>query len=133
MSSRLFDSPAKEQSQTFLFHYIGRGLGLTPAGDDFTIGLLAVDSLTRFLPNGFRQVLKETLAAKRTTDISESYLHCAMEGYFSSAVINVMMNIDKLCLDTMLKKLASSGSTSGNDTIAGVLCGLLHIQSQAIN
>lgn len=124
----------RETSLDFVTYYIGRGLGLTPAGDDFTIGLMAVESIQPFLPDDFRVVLSKALADKRTTDVSESYLASASQGCFSSLVIDVIKGLWERPeeLAGAVLALADSGSTSGSDTLAGIYYGLQHIQDETV-
>ncbi|MBP1040788.1 DUF2877 domain-containing protein [Vagococcus sp. BWB3-3] len=121
-------------SDQYLAYYIGRGLGLTPAGDDFTIGLLAIDTIQPFLPKDFRSKLEQTLSDKRTTDVSESYLASASRGHFSSLVIEVIKSFasSKQAIETAVLALANSGSTSGSDTLVGIYYGLQHIQPKTV-
>ncbi|WP_314068519.1 DUF2877 domain-containing protein [uncultured Vagococcus sp.] len=124
----------RETSLDFITYYIGRGLGLTPAGDDFTIGLMAIESIHPFLPDDFRVILGKALADKRTTDVSKSYLVSASQGSFSSLVIDVIKGLlgrPEELAEAVLA-LADSGSTSGSDTLAGIYYGLQHIQDETV-
>lgn len=124
-----------QSSGDFITYFIGRGLGLTPAGDDFIIGLLAVDTVESFLPADFRSLLSGALAAKRTTDVSESYLASASQGCFSSLVIEVIKHVSRPISDlkAAVSALADSGSTSGSDTLAGIYYGLQHSQHKTVS
>lgn len=125
MTAKLF---ANRSSADYINYYIGRGLGLTPAGDDFTIGLLAVDAVRSFLPIDFRLLLRKAVSEQRTTAVSETYLLSASKGHFSSLVIKVIENLNHSQLDQAIMLLADSGSTSGRDTLAGIFCGLQQIK-----
>ena len=104
---------------------IGRGKGLTPSGDDFLVGIMAIHQLQPFLPLAFFRRLEEYIEKKATTDVSISYLNASKLGYFSSPIVEVLKNIESSDLPSYLEKLAASGSTSGKDTIAGMKWAIL--------
>lgn len=111
---------------------IGFGSGLTPAGDDALIGLLAVLDRRRDEP-GTPRVLTGLHAAiqrhlHRTTDVSAHYLRLALEGHFGESLEDLLDAIDAQApvatLHTRTTDVLSLGSTSGSDTVRGLLVGL---------
>ncbi|AQP54147.1 hypothetical protein CBF34_06315 [Vagococcus penaei] len=120
----------KQLPDTEFIHYlIGRGTGLTPSGDDFIIGLLAVDTIETYLLQDSHVVLKKMLVDKQTTDISLAYLEAATQGYFTSTICQVLCHLsDKERLTYYLNELSELGHTSGRDTIAGIFYGLCQLK-----
>jgi hypothetical protein len=105
---------------------IGLGEGLTPAGDDFLVGVLAV--ARRFRP-GFLvdhpDVGRALAAARdRTTVIAGAFLIEALEDSFSEAVIALATASCLSAARTALADLLEMGATSGADTAAGMRLGL---------
>lgn len=109
-----------------LNYWMGRGRGLTPSGDDFLVGVLAILSVVEVSKN-YVQELKEYLSRegyKRTTQIGFEYLWYASQGKFSMNIISLckaMMKENKKELDEALWNLSLSGHTSGIDTILGII------------
>ena len=106
---------------------LGLGIGLTPSGDDFLLGLFAAlqaneVSGTKAL---MQQIVKKSL--KATTTISQHYLHTAAKGFFSGSLIE-FNRLDQQtneaevtrCLFNILRK----GATSGLDTALGYFSGI---------
>lgn len=92
---------------------VGLGLGLTPSGDDFLAGLLALQFATG------RIFLKEDLDLKSTNYISGEFLSYAQEGIFSE-------DIKRLFTEdvSFAKEILKSGHSSGADTLFGIYYGL---------
>jgi hypothetical protein len=106
--------------------WVGRGLGLTPGGDDMLVGLMALMYWTQhpFPWESLLDYLRKN-GRNRTTAISNEYLHYAINGIFSHVIIDVLENMPdrKLC-ESALKKLLAVGHSSGADTIIGIISGL---------
>ena len=112
---------------------IGWGEGLTPAGDDFLVGMLAgLDALVAdsavnaaFLTR-FGTGLKAH--AQRTTEIAAHYLRLAVEGHFGAdlhRLRNVLLSSSDVARVAKLADDALAvGATSGCDLVAGVLAGM---------
>lgn len=112
---------------------IGWGEGLTPAGDDFLVGMLAgLDALVAnsavnaaFLTR-FGTGLKAH--AQRTTEIAAHYLRLAAEGHFGAdlhRLRNVLLSSSDVARVAKLADDALAvGATSGCDLVAGVLAGM---------
>lgn len=98
---------------------LGSGKGLTPSGDDFLVGVLAVQQLQPFLPTKLSDIIVSLLAQGYTTDVSTAYLTSALHHQFSSLVKNVMLQGQ-----AAVPQLSASGATSGVDTLMGINWGL---------
>lgn len=113
-----------------IFHYLGRGKGLTPSGDDFLIGLMAADQLFQQLDPFFYLLLDALLVERKwTTDVSNMYLASASGGEFSLVVKQVIESLTSNQENQRINqviKLTQSGSTSGWDTLAGIYVGVAH-------
>lgn len=109
------------QAARELIRIIGLGNGLTPSGDDFLCGLLAgltYNSKKKEVMN-LLTALKVQIAENRnrTNDISGAFLKCAIDGYYSEAVLKIPMQTNS----TGIKKLFSEiGHSSGADTLCGI-------------
>jgi hypothetical protein len=112
---------------------IGWGEGLTPAGDDFLVGLLA--GLGAFVRvderrHGFRAALGAAIArgTPRTTPIAAHYLRLAAGGHFTEPLVDardgLLCEPDQAWVDAALGRALAVGATSGADTISGLLAGL---------
>jgi hypothetical protein len=110
---------------------IGLGIGLTPSGDDVLAGLFGTLLITMkesdrsWIENDFQKTIKHISGL--TTDVSLSTLTAASEGYyaerFSSLVAAIIRSKDPKEIDTPLKELLRWGSSSGGDTLLGMLIG----------
>jgi Protein of unknown function (DUF2877) len=112
---------------------IGWGEGLTPSGDDFLVGLLAVlgalaqDETRR---SAFCAALAAHIAAQvqRTTPIAAHYLRLAAGGHFGEPLLTLrdalLTQADGSRVDAALQHALAIGATSGADTVAGLVAGL---------
>jgi hypothetical protein len=107
-------------------HLLGRGQGLTPAGDDLLLGWLL--SLNRWrdalAPDLDLQALNQailTAAYEKTTTISANLLECAAKGEGDERLINMLdaimcggvQHVEPLRVSNLIKSLMSWGSSSG--------------------
>lgn len=120
-----------EMDADMVFDYwIGRGLGLTPSGDDCITGICAVLSAMEGTDQTFLRKLKSYLderGRKRTTHIALEYLLYATENKFHSHLLQVIRLVDKPRGAEFLKALEEIkeiGHTSGADTVVGMLIGM---------
>lgn len=124
----------REQAARHVDKLIGWGEGLTPAGDDFLIGLVAgLDALVRGdeRRGRFHNALAAALACRtqRTTPIAAHYLRLAAAGHYIEPLIRLRHAL--LCeeasdvVDAALQSALAVGATSGADTVSGLLAGLL--------
>ncbi|WP_181884367.1 DUF2877 domain-containing protein [Neobacillus piezotolerans] len=111
-------------------YWIGRGLGLTPSGDDVITGICAILSALKGTNEAFQQQLKSYLVEngrKRTTHIALEYLLYATNSKFHSHLIQMCSVMDKprgLEFLAALEDMRKIGHTSGADTIIGILVGI---------
>ena len=122
-----------EQALRHVARLIGWGEGLTPAGDDFLIGLIAgLDALVR--GDERRRELRSAIAtalrhgARRTTPIAAHYLQLAAGGHPTEPLVrlrNALLCEDSVeGVDAALRNALAVGATSGADTVSGLLAGL---------
>ena len=116
---------------------IGLGPGLTPSGDDFLVGLLAVLNMGDspcygWLDHG-RQILPQ--ARHATNAISLAALTAAAHGGVRqsiAALIDALMYGTPASLIKSLRAVLAIGDTSGADIVAGILAGLkLNLHAEA--
>ena len=112
---------------------IGWGEGLTPAGDDFLVGLLAgLDALATDSPQrgAFLERFGAALAAQtqRTTEIAAHYLRLAAGGHFGADAHRLrsalLSSRDVARVGQLVDDALAVGATSGADHVTGVLAGL---------
>ncbi|MGK9174782.1 DUF2877 domain-containing protein [Yokenella regensburgei] len=99
--------------------FIGRGEGLTPAGDDFLLGVLLVLAWAEkpeALP--FRDALPGLLT--RTTDISRAMLAQACQGHYGEQLLGLTQG-NAQTWPGLVAKVADYGHSSGHDMLAGML------------
>lgn len=106
--------------EQMLRYVIGRGQGLTPTGDDILTGILFIHSIQPYIETLHLETLRQLLDETLTTRVSETFLHCALNGLFSSKV--------KILQDepfiVRLNQLLEVGSSSGKDTLYGIYISL---------
>jgi hypothetical protein len=106
---------------------VGLGGGLTPAGDDFLLGLIAalwIDSDPIAKPLA---MFVAKIASERTTLLAETFHRYAVHHFYSSPLHMLLQNLlwgtareSALAVERTLR----IGATSGADTLRGVLLGL---------
>ena len=112
---------------------IGWGEGLTPAGDDFLIGLLA--GLDPFVASDDRRdrlrsavAALVTSSARRTTPIAAHYLKLAAGGHYNEPLVGLrnalLAEDDWRVVDGALRRALAIGASSGADTARGLVAGL---------
>jgi len=119
---------------------IGWGEGLTPAGDDFIVGLLAgLDALAR--GDAFRLAFRDALAThvaastQRTTPIAAHALRLAAACAWSARIDRLLAAVccsgdGERDAAAALDELLALGATSGADTACGLVAAL-HAWSRA--
>jgi hypothetical protein len=122
------------QAREYACQLVGLGPGLTPAGDDFLVGLMGALNIPGSTGYGLRQ-LGDTVvecALLRTHAISLASLRHAARGRVPARVIRLCEALIHDTPTNMLAKLEhllQTGSSSGTDIAAGVLSGFaLHLQ-----
>ncbi|MCE7984121.1 MAG: DUF2877 domain-containing protein [Caldilinea sp. CFX5] len=108
----------------------GLGPGLTPAGDDFLVGLLAAMVACRLplreAPTTLCLLIAQTAAAQ-TTQLSARWLACAGQGHFGEAwhhLITALNSNASATITTAAHRILTTGATSGVDAMSGFLFGL---------
>lgn len=108
--------------------WIGRGMGLTPSGDDFLQGLLFINEIVPILGHVFNEELKKLISlGGLTTDISINYYRCAFSKMYSSTLIELYDTIESGNPKEMRRciyELLELGNTSGADILSGILTGI---------
>lgn len=109
-------------------HLVGLGSGLTPSGDDLLTGInLAVNRYSPVYPGlSFYQPWMRELGKtirERTTMISSSLFQAALHGLADERLINAFdeMMSDRMQLEGVVGALRTWGSSSGFDSLAGVM------------
>jgi hypothetical protein len=101
----------------------GLGGGLTPAGDDFLVGLMLWAWLAHRAPKSFCQALVEE-AAPRTTTLSAALLHAAAQGHCCAAWQRLLAALAQGREADVLsagEQVLSCGASSGADALVGFL------------
>lgn len=123
-----FQSKEEDSIRSALLEWIGYGLGLTPSGDDFLVGILFANKINPILGENFLQVLLGLVREQKyTTDISTHYYMSAFENCYNDALLDIyhgLLTADKGMLKRSIVKILQFGHTSGCDIMAGVLGGL---------
>jgi hypothetical protein len=108
---------------------VGLGEGLTPSGDDFLVGLLAVLHLTGSLPCGAGSpVHMQFCQCVRlgTSQLSGEFLRCAFEGHFAEPLVRLVQSLCAPVMDAWsahAATLAAVGHSSGVDAMVGIALG----------
>ncbi|MBP2280698.1 hypothetical protein H4W00_001511 [Psychrobacter sp. PL19] len=119
-----------EHSSKELVKNIGFGKGLTPSGDDFLIGAMAVLSSLMGINPKAKIIYQNMQSAIRlnmdkTNDISAHYLGLALSRHFSYPVqwlVYYLLTQEEVSvINTAVVTNLSIGASSGADTIAGML------------
>src|SRR5699024_9730568 len=101
---------------------IGRGIGLTPSGDDMLMGIMM--AYQSFWPEGrWVNTLAKQLEVSRTTDVSTAYYRTLAEGYTSSYFVEFMQDLKGQDLKKWrerIRRISQYGHTSGWDTLYGI-------------
>ncbi|QDP97756.1 DUF2877 domain-containing protein [Microlunatus elymi] len=117
----------QDQIPTRLRTLLGRGIGLTPSGDDAVVGILAAAIGAGEFDDGtwcsFRSLLSKE-GARLTTKVSLSTLNCAVDGQVSPALRQLIMTAAGPRADVneeVVTAVAAHGHTSGCDALYGVV------------
>lgn len=96
---------------------LGLGIGLTPSGDDFIIGVLA--ALELYKKSDIRTRLAEAVGSNlsATNTISAAFLRHAINGRYSERLLEMLLHPS----EGRVVLAASVGHSSGADTLFGIL------------
>ncbi|GGJ96501.1 hypothetical protein GCM10007063_18640 [Lentibacillus kapialis] len=125
----LANGSKKIVSEHVLDYWIGRGLGLTPSGDDIITGMCAMMAILGEL-SIFHKQLHYYLYRKgmeRTTPVGYEYLWYASEKQYHTHLLdmcNAMLESDGQGMMAALQAMKTIGHTSGADTVTGILLGV---------
>jgi hypothetical protein len=101
----------------------GLGDGLTPAGDDFLVGVMLWAWLTHPTPASFCRALRQ-VAVSRTTTLAAAFLRAAARGECGAswhALLATLSEGTEVEITTAVREVLTYGATSGADTLAGFL------------
>jgi hypothetical protein len=112
--------------------FVGWGEGLTPAGDDFLVGLCAAldalaygDAGRHAFVDGLRAFL--SMQRSRTTAIAAHCLSLAAHGHFNADILCAIDALrtepDAHAAQRLLDDVLAVGATSGADALTGILSG----------
>ncbi len=113
----------ERRTKTLNFLY-GRGRGLTPSGDDITVGYLSILTAAGYSELfDWQETIRERLERGGTTDVSESYISAALAGYTSKKMVAFLKiiqtgNVEQL--QPAILDIKEFGHTSGTDTLLGM-------------
>jgi hypothetical protein len=103
---------------------LGRGIGLTPSGDDALVGVLAAATAAGLLTRGCRSSLRELIERRgtaATTTVSLTMLRCALSGHFSPDLLRVFrVARDDGDVTAAVAAVVAHGHTSGSDALFGL-------------
>lgn len=104
--------------------FVGRGQGLTPAGDDILTGYGAVLQCAGKAGALIRALQDDRL---QTTDVSRAYLDAMAQGFANELFVRLLEQLwggDTKRFQETLKQMERIGHTSGCDTLYGMYLGL---------
>lgn len=122
------NSQDKKDIELKLRKIIGRGKGLTPAGDDILIGLIWLNEIKSFLSKEFLQVINNLINSEElTTEVSISYYKAALEGKYGGLLIDLCKSLiirERDKINKSISTIIKLGHSSGIDTLAGIVLGI---------
>jgi hypothetical protein len=124
------DSLTAGRADRRVLHWLGRGPGLTPSGDDLLVGMLAALWFVRAVDRPRLEPLRGLLegsAGALTTDISVEHLYYACRGMFTGVVGDLLVALDRsdqVASLRALDRLGRYGHTSGWDCTLGMVTAL---------
>lgn len=112
----------------------GCGVGLTPSSDDLLTGYLAVlNAMAELEGDEERKRVARCIAdaaAQKTNRISGAFLTESGRGQISEDVLLLLKalfsNTDAERIGAAAKRVAAFGSTSGTDTLTGIVLAIIH-------
>lgn len=111
---------------------IGRGIGLTPSGDDILIGYTFARMLFQ-KADQWQEKVAAALQEKKTTAISEAYFAALLNGYINENFLHLVQLFaenDPEKIQQAIQQLKRFGHTSGTDTLYGFALGLQYVQKE---
>lgn len=123
------DRPTRAQAERCVAALIGRGPGLTPAGDDALAGILLV-AHAHGVAGAVAAAVRALLTS--TTAVSAALLDAAADGYAAAevvALVDAAVAGDPAAVARALPAVLAIGHTSGADLVIGVAAALRHLTS----
>lgn len=124
-TSTFLDANDHPKAAASLVRIVGLGTGLTPCGDDFLCGVLALLQSTSLKESSFTPLLSRLIQKNlaNTNDISGAFLQSAIRGQYSEPVIRLLSCRDKGMEEIVraAEEFLSIGHSSGVDTLCGML------------
>lgn len=122
-------SESEELDMGTVRYFIGRGRGLTPSGDDFLVGMMAIERLLKREKRKVSHVMELVRhdLPRLTTPVSVNYYNYAIRGCFSTPILEVISALqaqDRERLAGNILKLLQTGHSSGTDTLYGMIFAL---------
>lgn len=121
---------AREELLHQMMEMCGAGIGLTPSADDFIAGVLLI--FYAYEPLDEKMYQKSVASVqKKTVSISGYMLANAAKGRGRSSELKLLEAIsakDKSGIEKYLEEVKDFGSTSGTDTLIGMVFGLRYIR-----
>lgn len=121
---------AREELLHQMMEMCGAGIGLTPSADDFIAGVLLIFYAYEPLDEKMYQKCVVSVQ-KKTVSISGYMLANAAKGRGRSSELKLLEAIsakDKSGIEKYLEEVKDFGSTSGTDTLIGMVFGLRYIR-----
>jgi hypothetical protein len=115
------------QTGEAVLHWLGRGPGLTPSGDDVIVGVIATLWSAGAFATGPLASLRRSLdrvAAERTTDVSAEFLYHVCRGMVAGPLHDVLIALrrgDSRATIAAVERLRDFGHTSGMDSALGII------------
>ncbi|WP_055668894.1 DUF2877 domain-containing protein [Desnuesiella massiliensis] len=117
---------------------IGMGIGLTPSGDDFLVGVISVlhsinstKSEKSYVKEFYESLCAEILCnLSKTTMVSRTYLQEAVCGNFSESFHNIYKALSEEDLEKLYEaslNMMAVGHSSGTDGLCGILWGFYQL------
>ncbi|GEN55602.1 hypothetical protein GCM10012290_00730 [Halolactibacillus alkaliphilus] len=116
----------KHAQHALIDYFLGRGIGLTPSGDDllmgYTMAVMAFSASSDWLGS-----LAYKVSENKTTYISIAYFHALLHDHLSEnfvALVKLLDENNREMIDRVIKTIQNYGHTSGYDTLYGFWLGL---------
>lgn len=115
--------PTTDTTMQKLSELVGLGQGLTPAGDDFLLGILA--ALDLFGAVSERAALCTALKLQKTNRISAAFLQAAATSVYAEYLLLLMQALASGApleeIERCAVRVLQTGHTSGSDMLSGLL------------
>ena len=103
--------------RTVASNMLGKGFGLTPSGDDFVVGMIAILRSIGRSTEGMAEAVVAHGDAYSGTMIMD-----ALDGFYSLPLLALLKSLlSGTTSSREVRQLLSTGHTSGHDTLAGML------------